>query len=101
MAEFRRNFLRFYPEATEIAIIQSEKDPASTGNENLLPGLILDQSHKGCSLILINRDESESFLPVGYQCMLQVGNLAPMEAELKWRERLPSNVLKVGFEFLQ
>ncbi|MDH5655204.1 MAG: hypothetical protein OEZ34_04820 [Spirochaetia bacterium] len=105
MIEQRRNFLRFKPESLDIAVavIDQEKLNNPSYSKQLdgdLAGLILDQSHKGCSIIFINRDDSEYFFLEGSKCILQVGKLPPLMAEVKWREKLPSRIYKVGFEFI-
>ena len=107
MAEYRRNFIRFNPESLDIAILSMDEtsyshyDKSTEQFNGETAGLIVDQSFKGCSLVFVNRESSEDFLPVGYKCLLKVGQLAPLPSQVRWREKLPSNLIKAGFEFLE
>jgi hypothetical protein len=107
MTEYRRNFIRFNPESLDIAILSldetafSHYDKSTEQFSGDMAGLIVDQSFKGCSLIFVNRASSEDLLAVGYKCIVKVGDLAPLPAQVRWRENLPSNLIKAGFEFLK
>ena len=51
----------------------------------------------GCSLAVLGTDR----LQVGDVCVVQVGKLAPLRAEVRWRNELDDKVLRVGFMFLE
>lgn len=105
--EQRRNYIRFNPEDLDIAIASLNQkdfqhyDSMTHDFSGNMVGLILDQSFKGASIAVVNKEKSDSFMPVGYKCILKVGQLAPLPAEVKWREVVSGDLLKLGFEFLQ
>ena len=107
MSEIRRNYLRFNPESLDIAIAGLDDSGFSNYDTDTdqfngdMAGLIIDQSFKGCSVVFINREKSDAFLPEGLKCIVKVGKMSPLPALVRWREDLPSNLVKVGFEFLK
>lgn len=89
----KRSHVRFEPDPNTIASIDT------TGGDTFKPsivGLVLNESFKGCGLITANTP----LLQVGDKCVVQVGGLTPMRAEVKWRTEIDSQAIKLGLMFL-
>lgn len=107
MSTNRRRYIRFNPEILEVAIIafqdnkHTEYDDSTFQMEGDLPALIMDESYSGCNLVVINRNKDPGFLKEGTKCTVKAGVLNPMSAEVKWREDVTPDILKIGIEFLE
>lgn len=60
-------------------------------------GLIVDEAYGGCSIILVTTTK----LKIGDICKIQLGGFSPLKAELKHISQLDTNILKLGFQFLE
>lgn len=101
----RRNFIRFNPDSMETALVDPDENrflAYHAQNYTFTPSivaLIYDQSYSGCSIIVINYKQENSFLPIGLQCVIKVGEMSPLQGKVRWRETLTNDVLKIGIEF--
>ena len=59
-----------------------------------LSGLVINESYEGCSMIVA----AHELFRVGYKCILKVGELAPIEAEICWIREIDEDVLRIGFK---
>lgn len=94
-ASQRRKSVRYKPEEGTIARLDvSEKvgtfDPDITA-------LVINESYSGCCLVIgMNPLPKE-----GQFCQVQLGQLAAIRAEVRWRVDLDQDVVKLGLLFLQ
>ena len=91
----KRSSIRYQPDEGTFALIDCDAD-AKTFNPTL-PALVFSEAHKGCGLVALTSDH----LQVGRILRVQVGSLAPLRSEIRWREQLDPNVIKIGIMFLE
>ncbi len=92
----KRRHLRFKPDPLDVAYIMFSSD-----NKEFQPdvaGLIIEEAPLGGCGLAIRTTEK---LQVGDQCSVKVGRLSPLKAEVSWRKNLDSQVIRVGFKFLE
>ena len=102
-----RHRVRFLPDSTEIAIISfatpdlenhKNKQHNKTGQH---VGLIENQSHTGCSIIVLKREtDTGNFFEPESECIAIIGKLAPMRAAIRWRKQINDAIYHVGIELL-
>ena len=93
-----RRFMRFAGNPMETAYV--DLHPKRTRFTPTLAALIFQEAYGGCGLIFFNRDQLEGTFNEGLQCMIKIGDLTPLPARAVWVKPVDSDVLKVGFEFL-
>lgn len=89
-----RQDIRFPPEPNCLVRVDT-----AGGNERFEPdllGLVLDESSGGCGAVFVHTDK----LGIGDRCLIQVGTLEPVKAEVRWRNSLEDRVVAVGFRYL-
>ena len=86
--------VRFPPDPKTLAQLDVE---GSAEFKPSLYGLVLNESYQGCALILL-KDERIS---AGAPLRVQVGQLAPMRAEVRWHKELDDQVVKIGLFYLE
>lgn len=99
----QRHYTRFPPDAGTHADIDLRVGPATTGASSATPepfaptivGLIADESYQGCGLVILATDA----LQLGQVCRVQIGRQSPMIAEVRWRQELHPQVLRVGLMY--
>ena len=91
----RRKHTRYKPKEGVIAEISlsGQKDPFAPD----LVGLVFSESYDGCGLVLLQSNALQS----GMQCVIKVGNLSPLDAEIVWRTEIDPQVIKIGLRFLE
>ena len=107
----RRRYLRFNPNAAEIQDLQQKSMVALAHvdlyleSEDFHPtilGLLVDQSHAGCSVVLIqSKNEKYERLEEGAEVSIKAGALHPMRAVVRWRKELDEDLLRIGFQFME
>lgn len=91
----RRRSTRFKPDIeNQTAKIDTQKLDGKFSPT--LTALVLDESFKGCSLVLQNQKGFE----MGEICRIQIGSASPTQAEVRWKQKLDETLIKVGFHFL-
>jgi hypothetical protein len=90
----KRKHTRFKPDPDTFAFID-----VKTGREfkPQLSALVTEESFKGCSMVLLATES----LQVESRCRVQVGKLGPMWAEVRWRQELDPQVIKIGLMYLE
>jgi hypothetical protein len=83
------------PEQDKIAWVDHTMESAEF--KPLVAALIFSESLQGCGLVII--DTKKTRLDVGSICRVKIGNLTPLEAEVRWREQLHPDVIKLGIQF--
>jgi hypothetical protein len=105
----RRRHIRFKPGSVNLedleartreAIAHIGLDPDQAQFAPEVTGFVIEQSHSGCSLVLVRAKEIYDELNKGKLCVIQVGPLSPMKAVVRWRKDLDESVFKVGFQYL-
>lgn len=96
VASQRRRFLRYPPDPMDTAKIDFSK--GDTFNPQYV-ALIRQEAYAGCGLLLVYQEGMEQDFAKGRDCVIQVGKLEPLPAEIVWSSVLDDEVLKVGFSF--
>jgi hypothetical protein len=91
----KRNSFRYAPKLDTIAWVDYKMESAEFNP--LVAALIFSESYRGCGLVVL--DTKETHLEVGSTCRVKIGDLTPMEAEIRWREQLHPDVVKLGIMF--
>jgi hypothetical protein len=92
---FKRKAIRFLPDQGSLALVDLQE--ASDDFAPKLMGLVCDESSKGCGVILLETKD----LQVGEKCKIQVGQLSPLRAEVRWRKQLDVGVVRLGLLYLE
>lgn len=92
----RRRFMRFPPDPLDTALIDFKLGESFSPD---FVGLIRQEAYAGCGLLLAYRDGLEKEFRSGRKCIIKVGKLDPLPAEVVWSSMLDEEALKVGFKF--
>ncbi len=84
-----RKHIRFQPDSDTFVALKLE-------DNSLYTGLCVSESQGGCAGVFINH---ESFV-AGKMCLIKVGKLDAVAAEIRWVKELDSDIIKVGFQYL-
>ena len=102
-----RHRVRFYPDATEIAVISFDKADLENYqmSDHHINGqyvaLIENESHTGCSLVVVKSENHKGvFFEPGSVCVAMIGKLHPLKAEVKWCRPVDEVIFRVGIELL-
>ena len=91
-----RRETRFKPESGVYAFVDARPNA-----RKFMPnyaGLVINQSYKGCSIVVIPEATPE----LGSLIKVKLGPLAPILAEIRWFEKLDKDgVYKLGLLFMQ
>ena len=83
-----RKHIRFPADAGDFALLDS-------GDVKGKPGLILNESQSGCALVFCGAD----FISAEGTCLIKVGKLDAIEAEVVWSKKIDDDICKIGFKF--
>jgi hypothetical protein len=92
-----RKSRRFPPDEGAVAWIDPTVREHRDDFHPTIPALVMDEAMEGCGLVLLSREG----LSEEAECMVQVGNLAPLDAQVRWVKDLGDGVLKIGVMFLE
>jgi hypothetical protein len=92
-----RRSLRFPPDEGAVAWIDPSVHEDKHAFKPTVAALVIDEALNGCGLITLAQD----WLREGAECMVRVGQLAPLRAEIRWVKDLNDDVLKIGVVFLE
>ncbi|TVQ36051.1 MAG: hypothetical protein EA370_08820 [Wenzhouxiangella sp.] len=96
----QRRHLRFPPPEWEIALIQCSDAPVSEDEfEPDIAGLVMEESHVGCGLVVIER-LLEDRLASGDRCMVKVARLGIVLAQVRWIRPMEGGVARLGLHYL-
>lgn len=96
----RRQHMRFPPDDIEIARIHftdAEPDPSSFRTETA--GLVIKEAYGGAGLVALSHS-GRIDIREGARCNVMVGNLGPLQAEVRWVKKLDDDIYKLGIEYL-
>lgn len=89
----KRSSVRFSPDQGTYALIDTRVD--SPTFDPTIPALVFSESHKGSGLVAM----MTPLLQVGNIIKVQVGNLPVLKAEIRWREQIDPQVIKLGLMY--
>jgi len=89
----KRSSVRFKPDEGTYALI--DLNPERETFDPTLPALVFSEAHNGVGLIVVATPRLQN----GDIIRVQVGNLAPLKGEVRWREQLDVDTLKIGLLF--
>ena len=90
----RRSNIRFPPDPDSQVLIDFARE--SSAFRPTLEGMVVDESYRGCSVVFPRSYEPQ----IGDRCLIAIGKLGTYLAEIKWREEVPQDLVKAGFELL-
>ena len=90
----RRNYIRFNPDALDVAFISSGDSKEDFKAERV--ALIADQSFKGARLVFVH----DSGIVKNEEYLLQLGKLPVVRARALWLKKPEGEITVIGFEFL-
>jgi len=91
-----RAHLRFKPDPMEYAQVSVENLEREF-KPNFVALIVEESPIAGCSLIAHDYPGIE----VGTECMVKIGNLAPLLARVKWKKRTEPELMRIGVKFLE
>lgn len=97
MEEGIRRTLRFPPDEGTLAWIDPVLREDKLDFRPTIPALVIDEALDGCGLVVLYHDR----LAENARCMVRVGNLDPLPAQVRWIKDLDEEVLKIGVMFLE
>ncbi len=107
MDEYRKG-IRFDPEPMDTAIIAVSDEARQNYNNRGyafrgdIPALIENESHTGCSLLVILHGEEESgLLQLDTPCVVKLGKLNPLAGVVKWKKEIEENIFRIGIEITE
>ena len=106
MEDEKRKSIRFFPEVNEIAVLS--RDPKYFDKYDFqkyqfqgeVCALIAEEAHKGCSIVMALQPKTGKPFEKGDKCVIQIGDLLPVRAEIIWNKSLDANIFKTGIQFL-
>ena len=90
-----RSNMRYKPQTPIHAVIDVESTKLEFSPT--IPALVFDESFKGCGLVVLET----TLLQVGDRIRVQIGKLPIFNAEVRWRQEIADDILKVGILFLE
>jgi hypothetical protein len=91
-----RRHLRFPPDEGAVAWIDPRTDMDGKDFHATFAALVTDEGLEGCGLVALARDR----MGEGVSLRVQVKDLAPLRAQVRWVRELGLGVVKLGVEFL-
>ncbi len=96
-----RRYIRFRPDEIEVALIRfGEADPDEFLFRADAAGLVLEEAYGGCGLVTLSHCDATEPIE-GTRCLVKVGKMGPMRAEVRWVKRLDEHVARVGIEYIE
>jgi hypothetical protein len=97
MSDDSRKSRRFPPDEGAMAWIDPSAPDDRRDFKPTIPALVTDEALYGCGIVILFDDR----LSENAECMVQVGNLAPLRAQIRWVKGLHNDVQKLGLMFLE
>lgn len=93
----KRRSIRFAPDAGTFAKIDLQASRLDGAFQPSVVALVAEESAKGAGIVVLNIPG----LQKGDICRIQVGQLSPLQAEVRWRKEIDPDVIRVGLQFLE
>jgi hypothetical protein len=92
-----RKSLRFPPDDGTVAWIDLVVHEDKKDFNPTIPALVIDEALDGCGVVTLfhTRLSEES------ECLVRVGNLEPLRAQVRWIKDLDDDVFKIGLMYLE
>jgi hypothetical protein len=97
MRNAARKSRRFPPDEGTIAWIDPSVYDDKRNFNPTIAALVTDEALHGCGIVTLSRDEIDP----DAECMIPVGDLAPLRSQIRWVKDLDPGVRKVGVMFLE
>lgn len=91
----KRRHVRFSPDQGDLAWILT--DHKGKFHEVPLPGLLLDESYGGCSLVVAKNSQFSEDAEIH----VTVGKLDPMKAKIRWIKTFDNRVSILGLSYIE
>jgi len=91
----KRRYTRFNPDNTTLAFI--DLNPKTKSFKPNLTALVLQESHGGCCIAVSKTND----LTEGSEIKIKVGNVAPLNAQIRWIKKMDPLVYSVGIMFVE
>jgi hypothetical protein len=92
-----RRSRRFPPDEGTIAWIDPRVHDDKRHFKPTIAALVTDEALHGCGIVTLSRDQ----IGPDAECMIRVGDLAPLRSQIRWVKHLGPDVRKVGVMFLE
>ncbi len=96
----RRRYLRYPPDKTKVVFLQLSN--ALLEEEAFKPevtGLVCEESHGGLCIVTLAHGLDES-IAQGTACVIQLPRFGLQAAEVRWREPVDADLVKLGLKYL-
>jgi hypothetical protein len=97
MLKDARRSLRFPPDEGTIAWIDPSVQDDKRNFKPTIAALVTDEALHGCGIVTLSRDQIDP----DAECMIRVGDLAPLRSQIRWVKDLGAHARKVGVMFLE
>ena len=97
MRDHARKSRRFPPDEGAMAWIDPSAPEDKHNFRPTIPALVTDEALHGCGVVTLADDR----ISEDAECMVRVGNLAPLKSQIRWVKNLPNDIRKVGVMFLE
>lgn len=91
-----RKYIRFKPDDLDVAYVMLTAPDADEFRPDL-SALIVDESHKGCSIAILAADHIKE-MAILY---IKVGKLLPLKAQVVWKKDLDGIIERLGIMYLE
>jgi len=95
----RRKHTRFSPDPGTYAKI--DLDSSAADFRPHMMALVSEEAYGGCGLVVVDPQTFGPHLKPHDQIKVQVGNLDPMRAEVRWRIDVDAKVIKLGLKYIE
>ncbi len=92
----KRKHLRVQPDFDEFCLIDLDFNSPEF-NPSIGAFIVNESPMGGCSLVV----HQTEYLQEGDKCTVQLGRMAPLKAEVKWRRALDEDVVRLGLQLLE
>lgn len=91
-----RKYIRFEPDPLDYALIDFKLNFGEFRPEII--ALIVDEAPLGgCGLVIKKIDD----LKIQQACVIKVGRMAPIAAEVAWFKKLEDDLMRIGIKYLE
>jgi hypothetical protein len=92
-----RESRRFPPDEGTMAWIDTDVRGDKRDFKPTIAALVTDEALHGCGMVALAHDRFREEA----ECMVQVGDLAPLRSQIRWVRNLNNDVLRMGVRFLE
>ncbi len=93
----KRRRVRFRPDPTDLALVDSRAQHPDGFKPDTVAVIVDEDPFGGCGLVMVENGS----LQVGEHCLIRLGRLDPLRAEVVWRRTIDESVVRLGLRFLE